>query len=120
MYSEELGTLTQVATLRENEAYKEIYIWWMYLITHFVVPFLILILFNSKIAYALHRANRRRQDLSKQDVKQHKTTTMMIVVILIFLLCNTLAFTLNIVENTQPELTEMDYCIRSNNSPTTD
>lgn len=74
----------------------------MYLVTHFIAPFTILICVNMLMILSIAKARRQRVLLGRKQKSEHKTTIMMGVVVLVFLLTNTLPFVLNFVEAVNP------------------
>lgn len=90
--------------LRANILYYRFYYTGVYLITHFLVPFVILTILNCLIAGEINSAKSRRKSLSRQEMREYKTAHMMIVIIAIFLLTNTIPYVMNIIEALQPDL----------------
>lgn len=73
-----------------------------YLLTHFAIPFSILLIANTFMILAVCKAHRQRRLLSHQEKREHKMAFMMVLVVCEFLFCNTLPFALNIVELIDP------------------
>ncbi len=92
--------------LRDKPIYHSFYYTGLYLVTHFLVPFVILTILNCLIAGAISSAKTRRQSISRQEMREYKTAHMMIVIIVIFLLTNTIPYVLNICEVLKPDLME--------------
>lgn len=90
--------------LRANWYYNWIYFISLYLITHFVVPFSILLIFNFLMIFAILKAKAKRKHLSRKEITEYKTTVMMCVIVLVFLLCNSLPMILNVLEAFYPNL----------------
>ncbi len=80
-------------------AYSTVYCVFLYLMTHFLIPFLLLLSLNCHVVWTILQAHRKRADISRAEKGEHRTSIMMIVVILIFVVCNTLPLVLNFVEN---------------------
>uniref|UniRef100_A0A914V7G5 G-protein coupled receptors family 1 profile domain-containing protein n=1 Tax=Plectus sambesii TaxID=2011161 RepID=A0A914V7G5_9BILA len=84
--------------LRSNPVY---YLWYyttLYLFTHFVVPFSLLIALNSLVAREIYLARKARQRLTRKQRGEHSQSVMMIVVIVVFAVCNALTIVVNIME----------------------
>lgn len=100
------GPLPRVEKLLKNDtvypAFMPVYYVTMYLITHFIVPFTILICVNMLMILSIIKARRQRLMLGRRQKSEHKTTIMMVVVVLVFVLCNTLPFVLNFMEAVNP------------------
>ncbi len=92
------GLRCPLPLLREIYYYRELYMLWMYLIFMFVLPFALLVAFNLRIVFVLKKAVRTRERMSRRDKREFKTTEMMLIVILLFLLCNSLAFVLTVID----------------------
>lgn len=90
-----------VELLRKDEEYLRVYVLWLYLITQFIYPFASLVVLNGLIVFKIRVAKAYRETLSRQQTKEYKTANMMVMVIVIFILCNTLAFCLNVLETIQ-------------------
>uniref|UniRef100_A0A915HPV5 G-protein coupled receptors family 1 profile domain-containing protein n=1 Tax=Romanomermis culicivorax TaxID=13658 RepID=A0A915HPV5_ROMCU len=84
--------------LRTNIFYYHIYYTSLYLVTHFLTPFLIVITLNIFVLREISRAKKVRQIMTKKRTNQQKTTQLIVVVTIIFGLCNTLPFVLNVWE----------------------
>uniref|UniRef100_A0A7E4V6C8 G_PROTEIN_RECEP_F1_2 domain-containing protein n=1 Tax=Panagrellus redivivus TaxID=6233 RepID=A0A7E4V6C8_PANRE len=92
--------------LRRNKLYRKVFYEWAYTLIMFAIPFTILIVVNSMVIIAIHRSRKvhaklnvcndgiRRQELAKEI----STSIMLVAIVLAFLLCNTLAFAVNIME----------------------
>lgn len=70
------------------------------------MPFSILILVNLQVLVALRRSNRLHfhrestdENTKRMERKERQTSIMLIFIVIIFLICNTLAFVCNILEN---------------------
>lgn len=92
-----------VQLLRGSFYYFAIYFTTLYLITHFLGPFLVITILNVVIFKAIRRARYERTQLSnsridKRTIRKHQTTRMITLVTVIFGLCNILPFVLNIWE----------------------
>lgn len=91
-----------------HRTYMTVYYCACYLLTHFAIPFSILVVVNTFMILAVYKAHRQRRLLSNQEKREHKTAFMMILVILVFVCCNTLPFVLNFVEEIDPQFFESD------------
>ncbi|MCP3662236.1 MAG: G-protein coupled receptor [Gammaproteobacteria bacterium] len=67
--------------------------------THFLLPFLLLLSLNCHVVWTILQARRNRASISSAQKREHRTSIMMIAMILIFVLCNTLPLVLNFLEN---------------------
>lgn len=63
----ETETHTRLVTtpLRSNPIYITVYINWLYLIVMYVIPFLLLLMMNWRIAIEIHRARIRRSSMAQ-------------------------------------------------------
>ncbi|VDP16743.1 unnamed protein product [Soboliphyme baturini] len=96
--------------LREDPVYKTILLGWCYTLVMFILPFSLLIFLNTNVIRAI-RSTRRLHDEIGQDARQGarrrelakeiSTSVMLVGVVVVFLLCNTLALILNILEVTE-------------------
>lgn len=92
-----------VAPLLKNAtaypAYMSVYYVGLFLVSHFMAPFIALMIVNALTLRAVYIARqRRRRLLTRRERKEHRTTWMMITIVVTFVLCYTLLFTLNIIE----------------------
>lgn len=90
--------------LRNNHEYFLIYSTILYLASHFVLPFTVILLLNIKMVKAINEAHRERRRLNPHQSQEYRTAQMIIVVTTMFGVCNTLAFVLNIWEAYQRDL----------------
>uniref|UniRef100_A0A915C2H8 G-protein coupled receptors family 1 profile domain-containing protein n=1 Tax=Parascaris univalens TaxID=6257 RepID=A0A915C2H8_PARUN len=74
-----------------------------YLITHFLIPFGIIIVMNGHVCCSMITLRRARLALTRQQQREHSTTFMLMMVTVMFALCNTLPFILNLVECALPD-----------------
>lgn len=116
------GVPTYERLLRENYSYFIGYYTISYVIVHFFAPFLLISILNALIIKTIAEASALRQRLApkrntsnqtcnqpdtavlKDAKRQGNITRMIVVVTLIFLLCNTLPFVLNIWEALETSL----------------
>lgn len=84
--------------LKDNYYYIEYYYHWLYFLTSFLLPFVILVALNGFIIKTIFIAKRKRRKASRQQYRQHKTSIMILVVTCTFLVCNVLAFILNAMD----------------------
>nr|CAD2191922.1 unnamed protein product [Meloidogyne enterolobii] len=102
----ELPVLRMTA-LRQNELYRKLFYEWAYTLIMFVVPFTVLIAVNSMVIGAIHKSRKIHAKLNvregngarKQELaKEISTSIMLVAIVIAFLLCNTLAFAVNLLE----------------------
>lgn len=86
------------SALRSHRIYKHIYIHWMYFIVNCLIPFVTLLFFNIMIYRQVRKANRERLRLSRSEKREIGLAVMLMGVVVVFLLCNILALTLNVLE----------------------
>lgn len=114
------GEVTYKRLLRDNHSYFIGYYTVAYVLVHFFAPFLLISALNALIIRAISEASALRQTLApkrnssicnpsetaacKDARRQGNITRMIVVVTLIFLVCNTLPFVLNIWEALEPSL----------------
>lgn len=84
--------------LKGNQMYVRVYNHWLYFVTIFLIPFLVLLIFQSLIISAIQKARQNRLQLSRQQWSEHRTALMMVVIMCSFLVCNLLALILNAME----------------------
>lgn len=92
---------------RKNELYRKIFYQWAYSLIMFAIPFSILIIVTACVIVAIHKSrkihaslNVHDDDARKQELAKEITTSIMLVSIVIsFILCNTLAIVVNLMEN---------------------
>ncbi|TKR87097.1 hypothetical protein L596_011559 [Steinernema carpocapsae] len=75
-----------------------------YLLTHFLIPFGAIIVLNGHVCLSIFHFRRERQAMTRQQQREHKTTVMLLMVTVMFAVCNTLPFLLNLVECAKPDL----------------
>ncbi len=114
-----LSLEVSMTEMRQNSVYVSVYITWMYLVFMYTLPFtglsvlnLLMFLdvryvkvwslpFKSVTPLFLRtrrRSNSRNVTLSSSQKKEMKLAIMLMVVVLVFLICNALAFIVNIME----------------------
>lgn len=101
VYSDELNkTIYKVVAsqLRVNKLYYEVYHIWLYIFVMYLIPFLILTVFNIYIWRTVRRANLERQVLSRKQEGEFSLAIMLLCVVIVFLMCNILALIVNIIE----------------------
>lgn len=94
--------------LRGSQLYFTVYYTTLYLLSHFLGPFLLIAVLNIFILLAIRRAQDQRTKLTYRQTQQRKTTQMIVVVTAVFAVCNTLPFMLNIWEAMRPSLFDPD------------
>uniref|UniRef100_A0A7E4V5L0 G_PROTEIN_RECEP_F1_2 domain-containing protein n=1 Tax=Panagrellus redivivus TaxID=6233 RepID=A0A7E4V5L0_PANRE len=95
------GTRTYAINLRNfttHPHYMFGYYTGLYLLTHFLIPFGVFIIMNGHVCKSIIKLRRARQMLTRQQQREQSTTMMLLVVTLIFAVCNTLPFLLNLAE----------------------
>ncbi|TMS38700.1 hypothetical protein L596_005363 [Steinernema carpocapsae] len=108
-YMPEIGAELPVlrpTELRMNETYRKIFYEWAYTLIMFAIPFTILIVVNTCVIAAVHRSRKVHSKLNMYDdgmrkqelAKEISTSIMLVAIVLAFLICNTLAFVVNIME----------------------
>lgn len=78
----------------------------LYLLTHFLLPFSVIIVMNGHVCKQIIQLRRARLMLTRQQQREQSTTLMLLVVTLVFAVCNTLPFLLNLAECIQRDLFE--------------
>uniref|UniRef100_A0A158P6M4 G_PROTEIN_RECEP_F1_2 domain-containing protein n=1 Tax=Angiostrongylus cantonensis TaxID=6313 RepID=A0A158P6M4_ANGCA len=103
----------------------------LYILTHFLIPFTIMAVLNGSVIVTMWRGRQMRQMLTRQarlalsfsfmtnsassvcvifllgrfqQQREQSTTVMLLIVTIVFALCNTLPFLLNVVESVFPDL----------------
>lgn len=99
--------------LRQNSYYFAIYSTGLYLFTHFLLPFGLILILNIRIAEGINLAHmeRRRMTGIENPSAQNRTTRMIVVVTSMFGVCNSLAFILNIWEAIKPNLFQSELSV---------
>ncbi|CAD5226413.1 unnamed protein product [Bursaphelenchus xylophilus] len=95
--------------MRMNPIYRSVFFGWAYTLVMFLIPFVILIIVNTRVLNSIRRQNRRHRRQSttvaeiqmskKAETKERQTTVMLFALVVVFLSCNTLALLSNIMEN---------------------
>ncbi|PAV80343.1 hypothetical protein WR25_20636 [Diploscapter pachys] len=92
--------------LRDPEAHRVYYIGYytiLFILTHFLIPFTLMAVMNAHVIIVMWQGRRMRQTMTRQQQREQSTTVMLLIVTLIFVLCNTLNFVLNIWESIFPK-----------------
>uniref|UniRef100_A0A914WQR1 G-protein coupled receptors family 1 profile domain-containing protein n=1 Tax=Plectus sambesii TaxID=2011161 RepID=A0A914WQR1_9BILA len=100
------GTIGYERNLRNfdaHPAYMRGYFTASYLITHFLVPFGLLLGLNSHVSMTIIRMKRARRQLTRQERGEQRTTMMLMIVTVVFAACNTLPFLMNFIESAKPD-----------------
>ncbi|CAJ0588612.1 unnamed protein product [Cylicocyclus nassatus] len=93
--------------LRDPENYRVYYVGYytiLYLLTHFLLPFTTMAVLNGSVILTMWRGRQMRQMLTRQQQREQSTTVMLLIVTIVFAVCNTLPFLLNVVESVFPDL----------------
>ncbi|EYC04877.1 hypothetical protein Y032_0085g1842 [Ancylostoma ceylanicum] len=93
--------------LRDPANYRGYYVGYytvLYILTHFLIPFTIMAVLNGSVIVTMWRGRRMRQMLTRQQQREQSTTVMLLIVTIVFAVCNTLPFLLNVVESVFPDL----------------
>ncbi|RCN52918.1 hypothetical protein ANCCAN_00913 [Ancylostoma caninum] len=93
--------------LRDPANYRFYYVGYytvLYILTHFLIPFTIMAVLNGSVIVTMWRGRRMRQMLTRQQQREQSTTVMLLIVTIVFAVCNTLPFLLNVVESVFPDL----------------
>lgn len=89
--------------LKDSFVYYVFYHTILYLMTHMLVPLVIILVLNLLSLRAMAQARKLRQVLSKNASRQARTTHMIVAVTVLFGVCNVLPFVLNIWEAVDAE-----------------
>uniref|UniRef100_A0A915IS85 G-protein coupled receptors family 1 profile domain-containing protein n=1 Tax=Romanomermis culicivorax TaxID=13658 RepID=A0A915IS85_ROMCU len=95
--------------LKSSLLYIRLYAHWSYFLLMFFVPFCVLLFFNVATSLTLKKAQKNRSLLSRQQIKEQKTTYMMIGVVILFFICNFLALIVNSLD-----IIILEFCVRDN------
>ncbi|KAK5983055.1 7 transmembrane receptor [Trichostrongylus colubriformis] len=68
------------------------------LLSQFVLPLLVLCILNLQVARTILLATEQRRELVASEKREHNTAKMMIFVVIVFLVCYTFSFILNVAE----------------------
>nr|CDJ92216.1 7TM GPCR domain containing protein [Haemonchus contortus] len=68
------------------------------LLSQFVLPLLVLCILNLQVARTILMATEQRRELVASEKREHNTAKMMIFVVIVFLVCYTFSFILNVAE----------------------
>ncbi len=96
------GSVFSVEELRGNTGYQLWYGTVAYFLSQFLLPCLIMAVFNGLIIRTVIASKHTRAALTALEVTEHKTSVMMVVIVLIFVLCYSLSFVLNLYEALNP------------------
>lgn len=106
------GELINITTAtdwyRRHPIYEKVYYVGLYIILHFIAPFLVISIMNMYIVFHIGKARQVRKTLSSHQEKEHRTAIMIAIVIATFVTTNTAPFILNIVEMINPTLFEAE------------
>ncbi|XP_059093766.1 FMRFamide receptor-like isoform X2 [Tigriopus californicus] len=94
-------TFLQSTMLRDNSLYISIYMTWLYMIFMYVVPFSFLFVLNSKIAWEIRSARKKRSQMTIAQQAEEGLAIMLLVIVCTFMLCNAPAMVSNIMEALQ-------------------
>ncbi|XP_043500458.1 FMRFamide receptor isoform X1 [Polistes fuscatus] len=86
------------ASLRSNDLYVTVYVHWMYFFVCYSIPLIALIIFNVAIYRRVRKANRDLQQLTHHQRREIGLATMLLCVVIVFVICNILPLTSNIME----------------------
>ncbi|KAH7715752.1 Protein FRPR-18 b [Aphelenchoides avenae] len=106
------GSVAYERNLRDIEKHPNYVVGYytvLYLLTHFLLPFGLIIVMNGHVCKSIIQLRRARLMLTRQQQREHNTTMMLLVVTLIFASCNVLPFLLNLAECFQPDLFVADH-----------
>ncbi len=92
--------------LRFDPTYQTVFFGFVKTIVMFIFPFTALIVMNTKVVHAVHRTRRLHERMNQGDdaakrqqlAKEISTSVMLIGIVVVFLTCNVLAFSLNVIE----------------------
>ncbi|KAL0109321.1 hypothetical protein PUN28_014420 [Cardiocondyla obscurior] len=84
--------------LRSNVYYVTLYIHWMYFFVYYMIPFVVLVIFNTAIYRRVRKANRDLQQLSRHQRREIGLATMLLFVVVVFLICNIMPMVSNAYE----------------------
>ncbi|XGW06217.1 hypothetical protein V3C99_016491 [Haemonchus contortus] len=93
--------------LRDTANYRGYYIGYytiLYVVTHFLLPFTIMAVLNGSVIVTMWKGRQMRQMLTRQQQREQSTTVMLLVITILFAVCNTLPFILNVVESVFPDI----------------
>ncbi|CAD5223719.1 unnamed protein product [Bursaphelenchus okinawaensis] len=94
--------------IHEHPYYVIFYYTGLYLLTHFLIPFSVIIIMNGHVCKQIIQLRRARLMLTRQQQREQSTTLMLLVVTLVFAVCNTLPFLLNLAECMKRDLFEAE------------
>lgn len=63
----------------------------LYLLTQFLLPFLLITILNAKMVNTIVTARKQRALLTMSEKSEHRTALMMVMVVIIFVCCYTLS-----------------------------
>ncbi|WKY10940.1 hypothetical protein Q1695_002916 [Nippostrongylus brasiliensis] len=84
--------------LRDNQLFMLWYQNIATLLSQFVLPLLVLCVLNLQVARTILIAAEQRRELVASEKREHNTAKMMIFVVIVFLVCYTFSFILNVAE----------------------
>lgn len=101
--------------LRLNETYRLVYYIALNLLLTHVIPLSTLTVLNFKIHKQIKAANINRAQLSASQRSELNVSSMLMILVLIFIICNTPAFIVNVLEVIQFNSTFIDFCATISN-----
>ena len=79
--------LLKYTELGSNPFFRQIYFIYLNMFVMFLIPFLILAVFNVLLVKAVQESRKARAQMNARTARENNLTIMLIVVILVFLLC---------------------------------
>ncbi|GMT17005.1 hypothetical protein PFISCL1PPCAC_8302, partial [Pristionchus fissidentatus] len=90
--------------LRRDPMFMLLYQNILTVITQFLLPLVVLCVFNFEVILAIRKATEQRRDLVSSVKREHSTAKMMIYVVIVFIFCYTFSFMLNVAEMIDEDL----------------
>ncbi|CAI5450997.1 unnamed protein product [Caenorhabditis angaria] len=97
-----------ITNLRENTTFMLWYQNVATLLSQFLLPLVVLCVLNLKVARTIMKASEQRRELVASVKREHSTAKMMIMVVIVFLVCYTFSFVLNVLEVFSPSIFQSD------------
>ncbi|XP_062616345.1 FMRFamide receptor-like [Saccostrea cucullata] len=82
--------------LVNNDDYKQVYFFWLYLLVMFIVPLISLSVLNTFLILAVRQSRIQRKDMNVRQSRENNVTIMLVSIIIVFIICQIPALIYNL------------------------
>ncbi|XP_061174225.1 FMRFamide receptor-like [Saccostrea echinata] len=82
--------------LVNNDDYKQVYFFWLYLLVMFIVPLISLSVLNTFLILAVRQSQIQRKDMNVRQSRENNVTIMLVSIIIVFIICQIPALIYNL------------------------